>query len=593
MNRVLLTSLIVSLIIALIVSCQPRFEPEITTDEVREHIAYLASDELAGRFPGTPGDELLSGYITGAYMQAGLLLYEKTGLMPFDIVTELKAGPGNAGKYNNEILELGIDFSPFCFSTTGSLTAALVFAGYGFQVDMEGGKWDDYQGVDVNGKWVMILRGVPGKQEASSPFINFSEDRGKALLASDLGASGVIFVSGEQFDPGDALVELKGKQHPLSIPVVHMTRHAADRILASAGAEPVAVLDSNFSRVSGPASFTTGIELEIRVDLQPSVVETANTIAILKGADPSLRDEYVVVGAHHDHLGLGGPGTSSRDWDAVAVHYGADDNASGVAGVIEISEYLVSRTTSRSVLFTTFGAEEMGLVGSKYLTEHPPVNLSNVQVMINLDMIGRLNEERQLQIGGIGTSPGFEALLDSMNRDYGFSLKFSNEGYGHSDHSAFYAKDVPVLFISTGAHLDYHTPADHPDAINLEGAVEVMKFVAGVAEVLANQKERIAFSEAGPKVKGSSRGHRGGITLGLMPDVTYDGNEGMPMMFVTEGKPAAVGGILKDDLIVAIEGKSIGNVYDYMERLGQLKEGMDIVVTVRREGDRLDLVIRL
>ena len=231
MNRILFTLLI----IPLIVSCQPRFEPEITADEIREHIAYLASDELAGRFPGTPGDELLSDYITGAYKQAGLLLHGKTGLMPFDIVTELKAGPGNGGKYNNEILEPGIDLSPFSFSTNGALTAGLVFAGYGFQVDMEEGKWDDYQGVDVDGKWVMILRGVPGKQEASSPFNNFSEDRGKALLASDLGASGVIFVSGEQFDPEDALVELKGKQHPLSIPVVHMTRSTANRILASAG----------------------------------------------------------------------------------------------------------------------------------------------------------------------------------------------------------------------------------------------------------------------------------------------------------------------------------------------------------------------
>ncbi|MCK4746072.1 MAG: M28 family peptidase, partial [Bacteroidales bacterium] len=420
-----------------------------------------------------------------------------------------------------------------------------------------------------------------------------SEDRGKTLLASDLGASGVIFVSGEQFDPEDALVELKGKQHPLSIPVVHMTRSTANRILASAGSDPVAVLDASLSPEGGPVSFATGIELEIRVDLQPSKVETANTMAVLNGADPALQNEYVVVGAHHDHLGMGGPETTSRDRDAVAVHYGADDNASGVAGVIEISEYLVSRSPSRSVLFTTFGAEEMGLVGSRYLTEHPPVDLSNVQVMINLDMIGRLNEERQLQIGGIGTSPGFEALLDSLNRDYGFSLKFSNEGYGPSDHSAFYAKDVPVLFISTGAHPDYHTPADHPDAINLEGAVEVMNFVAGVAEMLANKKERIAFSEAGPKVRGSSRDYRGGITLGLMPDVTYDGNEGMPVMFITEGKPAAVGGVQKDDVIVAIEGKSVGNVYDYMERLGQLKEGMDIVVTVNRSGDKLDLVIRL
>jgi aminopeptidase YwaD len=277
----------------------------------------------------------------------------------------------------------------------------------------------------------------------------------------------------------------------------------------------------------------------------------------------------------------------------VAVHYGADDNASGVAGVMEISEYMVSLSPSRSMLFTTFGAEEMGLVGSKYLTENAPIDLSMVQVMINLDMVGRLNEERQLQIGGVGTSPGFKELLDSLNGNYGFNLKYANEGYGPSDHAAFYAKDVPVLFISTGAHSDYHTPQDQLSAINLEGTRELMAYVAEIAEALANKKERIAFVEAGPKVRGSSRGRRGGVTLGLMPDVTYDGSDGMPVMFVTEGKPAAVGGIQKDDIVVSIEGKSVGNVYDYMSRLGQLKEGMDIVVTVKRGEDNLDLVIRL
>jgi len=215
----------------------------------------------------------------------------------------------------------------------------------------------------------------------------------------------------------------------------------------------------------------------------------------------------------------------------------------------------------------------MGLVGSRYFTENPPIDLSLVQAMINLDMIGRLNEERQLQIGGMGTSPGFERLLDSLNSSFGFKLKFSNEGYGPSDHASFYANDVPVLFISTGAHADYHTPSDQVSRINVEGTRDVLLFVTDIAQALANKKEKIAFIEAGPKVKGSSRSRRGGITLGLMPDVTYDGNDGMPVMFVTEGKPAAIGGIQKGDVILAIEGKSVGNVYDYMSRLDQLKGG--------------------
>jgi hypothetical protein len=227
------------------------------------------------------------------------------------------------------------------------------------------------------------------------------------------------------------------------------------------------------------------------------------------------------------------------------------------------------------------------------MMEHPPVDLKQVQAMINLDMVGRLKDDRQLQIGGVGTSPIFRGLLDSLNSTYNFTLKYANEGYGPSDHAAFYAKDIPVLFISTGAHSDYHTPADHPDAINLEGTRDVLNYVSDLALALANMEQRLAFTEAGPKVRGSSRGRRGGITLGLMPDVTYDGNDGMPVMFVTEGKPAAVGGVQKGDVIVAIEGLSVGNVYDYMSRLDGLKEGMDIVVTVQREEDRLDLVVRI
>ncbi|MGW8317504.1 MAG: M20/M25/M40 family metallo-hydrolase [Bacteroidales bacterium] len=576
-----------------LVSCRPRFEKEITTDEVRDHITYLASDELKGRYPGTPEDALLEHYIATELKHEGLILYDKTGLQSFGIVTDIQTGPGNRLSFDHSVMVLGEDFRPMAFSSSDSAEAEVIFAGYGFQIDSDDLTWDDYAPVDVSGKWVMILRGVPGEQEASSPYINFSEDRGKALTAADEGAAGVILVSGQSFDPGDQLEALSGKQPPLTIPVVHMTRAAADRFLLEAGADSVEFYERRITDQLQSLTFPIGAEMAIAVDLEPKEVKSANVLAILKGSDPALKDQYVIVGAHHDHLGMGGEGSSSRRPDTIAVHYGADDNASGVAGVLEISEKLVADSPRRSILFATFGAEEMGLVGSKYLVEHPPIDLSEVQAMINLDMIGRLNTDRQLQIGGVGTSPGFEALLDSLNKPFGFNLKFSNEGYGPSDHASFYAHDIPVIFISTGGHPDYHTPDDNLEGINMEGAREVMQFAALLAESLANENEKIAFTEAGPKVQGSSRSRRGGITLGLMPDVTYDGNDGMPVMFVTKGKPAAVGGIQKGDVIVAIEGKSVGNVYDYMSRLDQLKEGMSIIVTVRRGTDLVDLVIRL
>jgi len=580
-------------IIASAISCQPRFEKEITSLEIEEHIAYLASEELKGRYPGTPEDLLMAEYIAAEFKKAGLILFEKSGIQHFDISTDIEAGPNNKVSFGEVTLEFASDYTPFSFSASGMAESEVVFAGYGFQIDEGDKPWNDFETVNVEGKWVMLLRGVPGEQDGSSPFVNHSEDRSKALLASDLGADGVIFVSGSSFDAQDQLTELRGKQHSLPIPVIQLSRSAANQFLAAAGADSLSHYESEISTTLQTLSFQTGLEANISVDLQPVELESGNVIATLKGSDQNLRNEYVVIGAHHDHLGMGGEGTSSRAQDTVAVHYGADDNASGVAGVMEISEYMAALSPARSMLFATFGAEEMGLVGSKYLTENAPVDLSQVQVMINIDMVGRLTDERQLQIGGVGTSPGFKDLLDSINTSYNFKLKYANEGYGPSDHAAFYAKDVPVLFISTGAHTDYHTPSDQLSAINLEGTREVLSFVAEISEALTNQKERIAFTEAGPKVRGSSRGRRGGITLGLMPDVTYDGNDGMPVMFVTEGKPAAVGGIQKDDIITAIEGKSVGNVYDYMSRLGQLKEGMDIVVSVKRGEDMLDLVIRL
>ncbi len=581
------------IVVLTFISCQPRFEKEITTGEIENHIAYLASDELKGRYPGTPEDQMLSEYISSEFKQTGLILHEKKGLQLIEIVTDIEQGPSNQVVFGENELDPGTDFTPFAFSASGSVKSEVVFAGYGFQIDEADIQWNDYAEVDVKGKWVMLFRGVPGEQDGSSPYVNYSEDRGKALNASDQGAAGVIFVSGTSFDPGDQLVELKGKQHSLSIPVIHMSRTAANLLLTTSEADSLLSYESRIASQLQSASFATGVTASISVDLQPKKMETANVIAMLKGSDADLREQYVILGAHHDHLGMGGEGSSSRRPDTIAAHYGADDNASGVAGVMEIAELMATKSPARSMIFTTFGAEEMGLVGSRYFTENAPVDLSAVQVMINLDMVGRLNSDRQLQIGGIGTSPGFESLLDSLNQSYGFSLKYSNEGYGPSDHASFYAQDVPVLFVSTGAHPEYHTPDDQLSTINLEGAREVMEYVAEIAEALANEKEKIVFAEAGPKVRGSSISRRGGITLGLMPDVTYDGNDGMPVMFVTEGKPAAVGGIQGGDVIVAIEGKSVGNVYDYMSRMGQLKEGMSIIVTVIRDDDRLELVIRL
>ncbi len=251
-NNLIMKKILFLLPLSVLISCQPKFEEEITVPEIEGHIAFLASDELKGRYPGTPEDLQLAEYLADEFKKAGLQLYEKTGVQHFDIVQEIEAGSTNSFLMGETELTLDSDYALFSFSHSGEAKAEVVFAGYGFQIDEEELKWDDYASVDVAEKWVMILRGVPGAQEATSPYVNYSEDRGKALLASDEGAAGVIFVSGSSFDPKDQLAELKGKQHPLSIPVVHMSRNAANQLLEAAGLDSLSVIDSQLSAALQP-----------------------------------------------------------------------------------------------------------------------------------------------------------------------------------------------------------------------------------------------------------------------------------------------------------------------------------------------------
>ncbi|MFC2090984.1 M28 family peptidase, partial [Bacteroidota bacterium] len=406
--------------------------------------------------------------------------------------------------------------------------------------------------------------------------------RAQCFDAEDLGALAVIYVATAEIPDLNVM-----QRNPIGIPALVISSSVVLSKTGLSSEELNGLLASE-----NPVSMED-VTIRIESEVLPGEITTYNTVGHLKGSDPGLSNQYVIIGAHHDHLGMGGRGSSSRRQDTVAVHYGADDNASGVAGVIELAQKLMSEAPARSMVFTTFGAEEMGLHGSKFFSENPTIDLASSQLMINLDMIGRLNEDRQLQIGGVGTSPVFRSILDSLNTTYNFTLAYADAGYGPSDHSSFYAKDVPVLFISTGAHPDYHTPADNAGSLNYPGMVEVLNYISDVALELANRQEKIAFTLAGPKEASGSRGRMGMVTFGLMPDVMYDGNEGMPVSFVTEGKPAAIGGMKGGDIIIAVDGKRVGNVQDYMERLSELKEGQSVVVTVLRDEKKIELLLKL
>ncbi len=567
--------------------------PDITTDELFQHISYLASDSLKGRLPGTEEDRLAALYIADEFSKAGLQLMADGGLQAFEVITDLETGAANYLRIGEMDAGLSDDFAPFPFTANKESSAGVVFAGYGFEIDKEEIQWNDYAGLDVTGKWVMILRGNAEIDSTVSVFHAYSNERDKAMLASDKGAAGVLFISGPNFDQEDKLISLERREGKVSIPAIHISRKTADLILSSAGTS-TGDMENKLNTSREPSSFGIDMTVSAGADVQPTTTTTYNVIAYLKGSNPETADKHIVIGAHYDHLGMGGIGSSSRKPDTTAAHNGADDNASGVAALLEIAEALSlgSGTVSNSYLFIAFGAEEMGLLGSKYYVNNPVLPLEEIRVMINLDMVGRLRNQ-QLQVGGIGTAKESEEIVTSLIQHDSLDLSTTMEGFGASDHSSFYGKDIPVLFLTTGAHLDYHTPEDDIEHINLQGMVSIADYTESIARHIDQMDADLAFQEAGPKVR--FQGRRGGrITLGIMPDFTdSDDQDGMRVDFVTPGKPAYNGGMKQGDYIMAIEGQPVNGIYDYMYRLKSVNKGQIIVVTVKRDEQELDLLVQL
>ncbi|MFP4489356.1 MAG: M20/M25/M40 family metallo-hydrolase [Bacteroidales bacterium] len=565
--------------------------PEITIPELQEHINYLASDELEGRLPGTEGDNKSAGYIRDMLRSFGLSPAVDNGLQEFEITASIEAGEDNRLVVDGNPVPAD-QFTPMAFSESTDFTGSVAFAGYGFSIMSDSLEWNDYSGIDVKDKWVMILRGDPGIDNPSSMFARVSAGRDKVMLAKDNGAGGVLMVSGKNFDASDEFESLTGGEYSTGIPVLRIKRETANKILEAEG-KNITELEKMLNETYRPFSFEIQCSIEGTADLNEQKVTTHNVLMTLPGKDPVLKDEYIIIGGHFDHLGMGGPGTSSRAVDTTGIHYGADDNASGIAAMIEIAEkFAAGDDNKRSIIFAGFAAEEMGLLGSKYLASHMPVNSEKINAMINLDMIGRLKDNNLLQISGVGTAGELENIITRHNDTAILKTALSQEGYGPSDHSSFYGIGIPVLSFTTGAHLDYHTPYDSPDKIKYEGLADISSLVYDISKELANNK-KLAFKESGPKTPANRAMRRNGVTLGIMPDFAGNVKNGLRADFVTPGRPADLGGMKKGDIITAINGKEINNIEDYMYRLSQLEHGENIQVEVMRDDKKELLLIAL
>jgi len=583
-----------AIILPLLLSVSCKQAREVTTAELQYHIKYLSSDSLRGRRTGTVGDSLAAEYIRNEFTSFGLVPLSGDGFQRFSVTSNLVAGKNNSLSIDGKSYDQGNDFMPFAFSSGSAGEEEIIFAGYGFMIDEDSLKWNDYKRVDVKGKWVLLLRADPEAEKSVSPFIPYSSDRGKALLAEDMGACGVLLVSGATFDPMDTFESLNPDDFPLGIPAFRIKREVADLILQD-HKTTVTYLEKKLNESRKPASFNTGSIAVAQSEITREMKGTRNVVMMLPGEDEVLRNEFIILGAHFDHLGMGGKGSSSMAGDTVAVHHGADDNASGVGLMLELAEKFASTKGShkRSMIFIAFSGEEQGLLGSRYYAENPSIDLSKVNAMINLDMVGRLPESKVLQISGVGTAEGLQELVTSKNDTSLISLAFSEEGSGRSDHTSFYSKNIPVLFYFTGAHSDYHKPGDTWDLINYDGMITVSSLIYNVARELATTPERLQFRESGPKPESVRTTRKKSATLGIMPDFAGLVKDGMRADEVYPGRPGALGGMKKGDIITAINGKTVNNIQDYMFRMGQVKYGQQITVEVSRDNRKINLLIQL
>jgi len=550
-----------------------------------DHVRVLSAPDMDGRASGTPGAERAAHHIAAVLRAAGLQPRGDAGgyLQRFTVPTSIALGPStrldvDAGAPRP--LALGREWTPLAVSADGVEEGAVVFAGHGITAPDLG--WDDYAGLDVRGRLVLVLTGDPRPEDPASPFrrpdaYHYSERSHKVINAREHGARGILLAA----RPGarDELPPLAGLSQPSGILAGFVTRAVADALLAPGGRSLDAVaaaIDAAFA----PQSFPLGVRARLAVALERRRGPTANVVAAIPGTDPRLRDEAVVVGAHYDHLGRGGEGSLAPD-GLGTVHPGADDNASGTAALLALARaFAAAGGAPRTLIFAAFAGEEMGLLGSSHYARQPAHPLARTVLMVNLDMVGRLGE-RALHVGGVDSGAGLREVVTAARGP--LRLELRGDPFGPSDHTVFYSAGVPVLFLFTGPHADYHRPGDTWDKIDGAGLAAVTAFAARVVAAVAGAPAPPAWRRVAAPPTARRRGGYGPY-FGVVPEFGEADRPGVRIGGVRPGSPADRAGVRAGDVLVGFAGLAIRTLEDFSFALRGRRPGDAVELTVVRAG---------
>ena len=517
---------------------------KLIIENLKKHIEYLADDKLEGRRAGTNGEELAMKYIMDQFKEIGI---SPKGTEYYPQAFDINDGKQIGTSYfiiNNNNLAAGKDFFPFPFSPDKKIETAPAIA---------------IQEADM--PWFIDL-GETLEENKNNPHFDLDAYlRNNSKKAADRGASAVILYNSSSL-PDNLAFNAKDKSEKLSIPVIYVSKEAAKKYFY----DKIATLNIKL-----------GTEIRAKKRIGHNVI----------GYIDNRAATTVILGAHFDHLGYGEDGNSMLRTGEKLIHNGADDNASGTAALIELARILkTSKAKNNNYLFIAFSGEEMGLFGSKYFTENPTIDLATANYMLNMDMVGRLNDSTKvLAIGGYGTSPQWATVINKEDKKLPFVIKIDSSGTGPSDHTSFYRKDIPVLFFFTGQHKDYHRPTDDADKINYTGELHVINYINAIITKLNKQHVKLVFLKTREAQMGGSTALK--VTLGIMPDYTYDGT-GIRADGVTDGRPASKAGLKAGDVIIQLGDYQVNSMETYMQALNKFNKGDKTKVKFKRGNETLE-----